>query len=167
MGTIRDVQNDDIGHRMLREIPLRTIQTNDARSEDQRPSQERDEGTHHTGAVTSCKFYRSFDHLRTTDEVFDWITYLARLTGNLIDTPERKRLATLWILLRDSRFIAAVTHQARAIFNWHCTDLVETFVNLARLEWNGILYPGNAAEQLGLDLLRRIIAADVEQYYVC
>jgi hypothetical protein len=77
MGTIRDVQNDDIGHRMLREIPLRAIQTDDARPEDQRPSQERDEGTHHTGAVTSTKFYRSFDHLRTTDEVFDQITYLA------------------------------------------------------------------------------------------
>jgi hypothetical protein len=77
MGTIRDVQNDNIGHRMLREIPLRTIQTDDARSEDRRPSQERDEGTHHTGAVMSSKFYRSFDHLRTTDEVFDWITYLA------------------------------------------------------------------------------------------
>jgi hypothetical protein len=166
MGTIRDVQNDDVSHRALREIPLRPIQTDDARPEDRRPSQERDEGTHHTGAITSTKLYRSFDHLRTTDEVFDRITYLARLTGNLIDTPERKRLAALWILLRDNRFVAAVTYQARAVFNWHCADLIETFVNLAKLEWNGILYPGNATEQLGLDLLRRIIAADVERYYV-
>jgi hypothetical protein len=110
----------------------------------------------------SSKFYRSFDHLRTTDEVFDRITYLARLTGNLIDTPERKCLAALWILLRDSRFVATITHQARAVFNWHCADLVEAFVNLAKLEWNGILYPGNTAEQLGLDLLRRIITTDVE-----
>jgi hypothetical protein len=57
MGTIQDVQNDNISHRMLREIPLGTIQTDDARSEDQRPSQERDEGTHYTGAVMSSKFY--------------------------------------------------------------------------------------------------------------
>jgi hypothetical protein len=83
-----------------------------------------------------------------------------------ISPDSQETSSTLWILLRDSRFIAAVTYQARAIFNWHCADLIETFVNLARLEWNGILYPGNATEQLGLDLLRRIIAADVERYYV-
>jgi hypothetical protein len=40
MGTIQDVQNEDISHQTLREIPLRTIQTDNARSEDQRPSQE-------------------------------------------------------------------------------------------------------------------------------
>jgi hypothetical protein len=57
MGTIRDVQNDDISNRTFREIPLGTIQTDNARPEDQQPSQERDEGTHHTGAVTSTKFY--------------------------------------------------------------------------------------------------------------
>jgi hypothetical protein len=34
LGTIRDVQNDDISHQTFREIPLRTIQTDDARPED-------------------------------------------------------------------------------------------------------------------------------------
>jgi hypothetical protein len=42
---------------------------------------------------------------------------------------------------------------------------MKTFVNLAKLEWSRI-HPGNATEQLGCDLLCRIITADVERYYV-
>jgi hypothetical protein len=71
MGTIQDVQNDDISHQALREIPLKAVQTNDQRPGDQRPSQERDERTHHTRTITNNESYRSFEHLRTADEVFD------------------------------------------------------------------------------------------------
>ena len=173
MGTTRDVRENSVNRQALRELPIGGIQTDSRRTEDRRPSEERDERTHYTGTtsdnertITNHKSYRSFEHLRTVDEVVDRITYLVRLTGNPITTPERKRLANLWILLRDSRFIASLTYQARAVYNWHCADLIETFVNISRFEWNAILYPGSATEQLGLDILRRIIAADVERYYI-
>ena len=95
MGTTRDVRENSVNRQVLRELPIGGIQTDSRRTEDRRPSEERDERTHYTGTtsdnertVTNHKFYRSFEHLRTVDEVVDRITYLVRLTGNPITTPE-------------------------------------------------------------------------------
>ena len=37
--------------------------------------------------------YRSFDHLRTVEEVFDRITYLTSISGICVTQPEKQRLA--------------------------------------------------------------------------
>jgi hypothetical protein len=68
--------------------------------------------------------------------------------------------------LKDDRFICALAQQAREVFNWHCADLIKTFANIAKMKWNGTIYPGSSIEQLGFDLLCRILVADVERYYV-
>ena len=38
-------------------------------------------------------------------------------------------------------------------------------MNIAKLEWFEQIFPGNSIEQLGLDILRRLITADIEQFY--
>ena len=56
--------------------------------------------------------HRSFDHLRTVDEVSDRITYLTSISGICVTQPEKRRLAKLWILLQDDRFVLALISQA-------------------------------------------------------
>ena len=38
-------------------------------------------------------------------------------------------------------------------------------MNIAKLEWFEQILLGNSIEQLGLDILRRLITADIEQFY--
>jgi hypothetical protein len=68
-------------------------------------------------------------------------------------------------LLKDDRFAVAATQRARGLFNWQCADLIEIFTNIAKLEWNEPLCPGTSIKQFGLDLLHRILAADIEHLY--
>jgi hypothetical protein len=90
------------------------------------------------------------------------ITSFAGLT---ITHDDQHRLAQLWSLLKDDRFAVAIAQQARGLFNWQYADLIEIFINIAKLEWNKPLCPGTSIEQFGLDLLRCIPAADVERLY--
>jgi hypothetical protein len=68
-------------------------------------------------------------------------------------------------LLKDDRFAIAAAQRARGLFNWQCADLIEIFINIAKLEWNELLCPGMSIEQFGLDLLCRILAADIKHLY--
>ena len=107
--------------------------------------------------------HRSFDHLRTVDKVFDRITYLSSVSGILVKPTEKRRLAKLWILLKDDRFTLALIKEARGKLNWHCAELLEVFMNIAKLEWIEQILPGNSIEQLGLDILHRLITANIER----
>ena len=109
--------------------------------------------------------YRSFDHLRTIDEVFDRITYLSSISGILVKPTEKWCLAKLWILLKDDQFTLTLIKEARGKLNWHCAELLEVFTNIAKLEWFEQILPGNSIEQLGLDILCRLITADIEWFY--
>jgi hypothetical protein len=108
---------------------------------------------------------QSFSNLRSGQEIHDRINYIAAFAGLTIVHDNQHRLARLWSLLKDDRFAVAVTERARGLFNWQCADLVEIFINIAKLEWNEPLCPGTSIEQFGLDLLHRILAADVERLY--
>ena len=55
--------------------------------------------------------------------------------------------------------------RSRDVFNWQCADLIETFANIANIEWMAPIYPSGSIEQFGLDLLRCTLAADVECFY--
>ena len=79
--------------------------------------------------------------------------------------PEKRRLAKLWILLKDDRFVLALISQARKKLNWHCAELLEVYTNIAKLKWFEQILPGNSIEQLGLDIVRRLITTDIERYY--
>ena len=68
-------------------------------------------------------------------------------------------------MCKDDQFIIAVSKRARDIFNWQCADLIETFANIANIEWMAPIYPSGSIEQFGLDLLQCTLAADVEHFY--
>jgi hypothetical protein len=137
MASIPDVLRDEIDRQPLRPIPLRQTQTRN----------------------------QSFSNLRSGQEIHDRINYIAAFAGLTIAHDDQHRLARLWSLLKDDRFAVAVTQRARGLFNWQCANLIEIFINIAKLEWNEPLCPGTSIEQFGLDLLRRILAADVERLY--
>ena len=112
--------------------------------------------------VQEATGYRSFDHLQTTNEVSKRITQFARRTGTVITANDNRWLSTLWILLKDIRLVSTLIRQARIKFNYLCANLIEIFVNISKIEWVQPTPPGGAIEQLGFDLLRHILAADVE-----
>jgi hypothetical protein len=137
MASVPDVLRDEINRRPLQLLPLRQTQTRN----------------------------QSFSNLRSGQEIHDRINYIAAFAGLTIAHDDQHRLARLWSLLKDDRFAVAVAQRARGLFNWQCADLIEIFINIAKLEWNEPLCPGTSIEQFGLDLLRRILAADVERLY--
>jgi hypothetical protein len=134
MASVPDVLHDEIDRRPLRLLPSRQTQT-------------------HT---------QSFSDLRSGQEIHDRSNYITAFAGLTIAHDDQHRLTRLWSLLKDDRFTVAITQRARGLFNWQCANLIEIFINIAKLEWNEPLCPGTSIEQFGLDLLRRILAADVE-----
>jgi hypothetical protein len=114
MASIPDVLQDEIDRQPLRPIPLRQTQTRN----------------------------QSFSNLRSGQEIHDRINYIAAFAGLTIAHDDQHRLARLWSLLKDDRFAVAITQRARGLFNWQCADLIEIFINIAKLEWNEPLCPG-------------------------
>jgi hypothetical protein len=137
MASIPDVLRDEIDHQPLRPLPSRQTQTRN----------------------------QSFSNLKSGQEIHDRINYIATFAGLTIAHNDQHRCAQLWSLLKDDRFAVAATQRARELFNWQCTDLIEIFTNIAKLEWNELLCPGTSIEQFGLDLLCRILAADIKRLY--
>jgi hypothetical protein len=137
MASVPDVLHDEIDCRPLRPLPSRQTQT--------------------------CT--QSFSNLRSGQEIHDRINYIATFAGLTIAHDDQHRLTQLWSLLKDDRFTIAITQRARGLFNWQCADLIEIFINIAKLEWNEPLCPGTSIEQFGLDLLCHILATDVERLY--
>jgi hypothetical protein len=137
MASIPDVLPDEINHRLLRPLPSRQTQTHN----------------------------QSFSNLKSSQEIHDRINYITAFAGLTIAHDDQHQLAQLWSLLKDDRFTVAAAQRARELFNWQCTDLIEIFINIAKLEWNEPLCPGTSIEQFGLDLLHRILDADIERLY--
>jgi hypothetical protein len=137
LASIPDVLHDEIDRRPLRPLPSRQTQT--------------------------CN--QSFSNLRSSQEIHDRINYITTFAGLTITHDDQHQLTRLWSLLKDDRFAIAIAQRARGLFNWQCADLIEIFINIAKLEWNKPLCPGTSIEQFGLDLLRCILAADVERLY--
>ena len=67
----------------------------------------------------------------------------------------------------DPDHAAAIVLATRSVYNYHCRDLVETFGNLISLQWTSLfaLSPEGNINQLAVNILRRILTADVKHYY--
>ena len=109
--------------------------------------------------------HQSFDHFRSLEDIDQRIIQLSQTTGVIIGRSERKQLAKLWIMCKDDQFIITISKQARDVYNWQCADLIETFANIANIEWMAPIHPSGSIEQFGLDLLQCTLAADVEHFY--
>ena len=82
-----------------------------------------------------------------------------------LDNGTIERICRLWRLISDARIAKAITILARERLNYHCADLVEIWTNVNRMQWYTRLPHGCTIHQFGIDLLRRLLAADVERFY--
>ncbi|KAF8671728.1 hypothetical protein AX14_005665 [Amanita brunnescens Koide BX004] len=74
-------------------------------------------------------------------------------------------MARLGGILRDFRVVKALAIHSRNIFNYHCADLIKLYVNIAELQFAEAPTPAGQLDQLRIDLLQCILAANVEEYY--
>ncbi|KAF8668582.1 hypothetical protein AX14_006122 [Amanita brunnescens Koide BX004] len=63
------------------------------------------------------------------------------------------------------RIVKALAIHSRNLFNYHCADLIKLYVNIAELQFAEVPTPARQLDQLGIDLLQCILAANVEEYY--
>ena len=105
-----------------------------------------------------------FTTLRTSAQLKEWLTLINTFARFNINEDMKHRLAALWCLLMDPNHATALALAARSVYNYHCGDLIETFRNLISLQWSSpsALSPGGNIDQLAVDILRRILTADVE-----
>ena len=113
-------------------------------------------------------FHPTLAEIKTLDEMLNRITLVnvyarLKLKEEMID-----RLGMLWRLIQDPSFAAALAFAGRTVFNNQVGDLIEIFGNVISLRWGSdpVNRPGGNLDQLVVDLLRRILAADVERYYI-
>ena len=108
---------------------------------------------------------RSYEYIKSREDIHARIAHVCRNAGLVIHDRDRARLARLWGILRDFRIVKALAIHSRNIFNYHCADLIEVYVNIAELQFTEAPTPAGQLDQLGIDLLQRILAANVEEYY--
>ena len=52
------------------------------------------------------------------------------------------------------------------VYNYHCADLINTFHNISTMVWRTPIQPGGNLDQFAVDLIRRMLSANIEQYLV-
>ena len=77
----------------------------------------------------------------------------------------REACGALWMSIPTQTGFSRYTTFTKRKLNWHCAELLEVYTNIAKLKWFEQILPGNSIEQLGLDIVRRLITADIERYY--
>src|SRR5258705_10286570 len=107
--------------------------------------------------------------IRTSQQIADCITYI-NITAHLGITPEdQNRLTWIWRMSTDLILSEIISKTTRAVFNYHCADLIELWINLTMLGWTadeqGALPTGNI-DQMALDILRQLLTADIKRYLI-
>jgi hypothetical protein len=111
-------------------------------------------------------YVTSFEALDTYTKLERRTAFTATYAG--LDLPDqlRQRIARVWRLLHDVVVVTTVANLARDVYNHHCADLIDTFSNLSPLVWRTPVQPGGNLDQLAIDLIRRMLSADIERYLV-
>jgi len=81
-----------------------------------------------------------------------------------ISLDEQQRIAKTWQLLMDYRIAFVIAGLARDQYNYHCTNLIEMFTNIVALAWKSPDPAGGNLDQLAVNLMCRILTADIERY---
>src|SRR6266550_4297679 len=110
------------------------------------------------GLVSSYEDLDTYSKLRGRTELTD------EYAGFGLSSIHKDRITRIWRLISDVNLADAISSVARSMHNHQCGDLVEIFTNIARLEWTQPPSPGGNLDQLAIDLIERMITADVEQY---
>ena len=115
---------------------------------------------------TTPDLYLSYHGITTYTKVRDRVTLICNAARLQVDIFDQERIARVWRLLMDFRTATTLAGQARDQYNYHCADLIETFVNVTSLYWEDVHPKGGNLDQLAIDLLRRLLTADIERYII-
>src|SRR5258707_13687788 len=73
--------------------------------------------------------------IRTSQQIADCIAYI-NITTHLGITPEdQTRLTRVWRMITDPILSEIISNTAQAVFNYHCADLIELWINLTMFRW--------------------------------
>jgi len=110
------------------------------------------------GLVSSYENLDTYTQLRGRTEFTD------EYAGFGLSSIHKDRIARIWRLISDVNLADAISSVARSMHNHQCGDLIEIFTNIARLTWTQCIPPGGNLDQLAIDLIERMITADIERY---
>ena len=153
--------------RRLKSIPFIKAESDDAAIRNNQPNLEDTpdrvpmEDISPTGPTRSVTSFKSFI---THSDAERRIHLLSNLAGLELKTQDIARITRLWKLL-SNRCTALIIISVRQVSNWHCVNLIKTFVNLSQFERTTPMPSGSIIKQLGLDLLHRILTTDKERLY--
>src|SRR5258707_6391092 len=102
--------------------------------------------------------------IRTSQQIADRITYI-NITAHLgISLDDQTRLTRIWRMIADLILSEIISNTARAVFNYHCVDLIELWINLTMLGWTADeqgASPAGNIDQMALHILRRLLTEDI------
>ncbi len=110
------------------------------------------------GLVSSYEDLDTYSKLRGQTEFTD------EYAGFGLSSIHKDRITRIWRLISDVDLVDAISSVTRSMHNHQCRDLVEIFTNITRLVWTQCIPPGGNLDQLTIDLIKRMITADVERY---
>ena len=116
-------------------------------------------------AKEHSQFTQSYEYIKSHEDINARIAHVHRNAGLALHNQDQARLSRLWGILRDFQVVTALATHARKLFNYHCADLIELYINIAELQFAEVPTPAGQLDQLGLDLLEQILAANMEKYY--
>ena len=116
-------------------------------------------------ADKDSRYTRSYEHIKSHEDIYAQIVHVCRNAGLVIHDRDQARMAQLWGILRDFHVVKALAIHTRDLFNYHCTDLIKLYINIAELQFAEMPTPAGQLNQLRIDLLQHILAANMEEYY--
>src|SRR6266576_442295 len=106
----------------------------------------------------------SYANLATYTQLSGRTEFTDEYAGFGLSSIHKDRVARIWRLISDVNLADAISSVARSMHNHQCGDLIEIFTNIARLTWTQCMPPGGNLDQLAIDLIERMITADIERY---
>src|SRR5258705_9270583 len=107
--------------------------------------------------------------IRTSQQIADCIAYI-NITAHLgITSEDQTRLTRIWRMITDPILSEIISNTAQAVFNYHCADLIELWINLTMLGWTADeqgTSPAGNIDQMALHILRRLLTANIKRYLV-
>ena len=111
-------------------------------------------------------YFTSFEGLDTYTKIERRVAFTSTYAGLSLPDHLQFRITRVWRLLLDIVITTTITNMARDVYNYHCADLIDTFHNISNMVWKPPIQPGGNLDQFAVDLIRRMLSADIERYLV-
>jgi len=108
----------------------------------------------------------SYKELTTFTKIQERVTLVCIMAKLQIPLDEQQRISKIWELLMDYCIASVIARLAQDQYNYHCTDVIKMFTNIAALARKSPDPAGGNLDQLAVDLMRQILMADIKRYIV-